>query len=432
MTTFSDDINLNGLDLLLVEDDHDKAILISRALSKHGARVETARTYASALEKFERQAFSVMVTDINMPGISGLGLASRIKGLNPGTQIIATSENYETASLLSALELGFSDYILKPVKIEKLLWAVKKCSDIIACRNRLEDERGKFQAVVECLGEGITIKDLEYKIVYQNKVITELFGNRIGSTCYGVFGFEKPCHHCPTILALEDGQAHTSCRDYLVNGSMLHIESTASLIRDSLGKVTGTVEIIRDINERIRNEQTIREMAFLDPLTGLSNRRLFEDRLEQAIAKSRRYGMQFGLLTLDLDNFKEINDNFGHEVGDQVLRDAADRIRSCCKRDLDTISRQGGDEFCVIITDCEGREQLSAIADQLLMQFAQPFQLAGTQVVVTMSIGISMFPVNGTVMKELEIASDRAMYAAKKAGRNTFRFWETYTPPAYC
>jgi diguanylate cyclase (GGDEF)-like protein len=139
--------------------------------------------------------------------------------------------------------------------------------------------------------------------------------------------------------------------------------------------------------------------------------------------------LQFGLLTLDLDNFKEINDSFGHDAGDQVLREAADRIRTCCKRNVDTISRHGGDEFCVIITDCGQKEQLSSIAEQLLLSFTRQFQLAESQVQVTASIGVSIFPDNGTEMKELEIASDRAMYAAKKAGRNTCRFWEPYPKP---
>jgi diguanylate cyclase (GGDEF)-like protein len=293
----------------------------------------------------------------------------------------------------------------------------------------MKDERGKFQAVVESLGEGITIKDLAYRIQYQNKAMTEMFGDRIGSACYTVFGFEEPCHLCPTTQTLEDGQPHTSCRDYQINSTTLHIESTASLIRDSLGAVTGTVEIIRDISERIKNEQTIRDMAFHDSLTGLANRRLFEDRFEQTIAKSHRYDMKFGLLTLDLDNFKEINDTFGHDAGDQVLREAADRIKTCCKRDLDTISRHGGDEFCIIITDCQSRENLARISTELLLEFARPFQLEDSLVRVTTSIGVSMFPDNGTVMKELEIASDRAMYAAKKAGRNTCRFWEAYSEP---
>jgi diguanylate cyclase (GGDEF)-like protein len=192
---------------------------------------------------------------------------------------------------------------------------------------------------------------------------------------------------------------------------------------------TGSVEIIRDISERINNELTIRDMAFHDQLTGLANRRLFEDRLAQAIANARRSGSQFGLIYLDLDNFKAINDSYGHEAGDLVLVETAMRIKACCKRDLDTISRLGGDEFCIIFTDCGDRKQLTAIVEELLDQFALPFHLPHGEIRVTTSIGISIFPDNGSVIKELEIASDRAMYAAKKAGRNTYRFWEPYPNP---
>ena len=422
-------IDLNGLDVLVVEDDAASSLLVSRALSKYGARVDTAIDGSEALARFEEKRYPVIVTDICMPGMDGLELAERIRRLDKNTQIIATSAHGETDFLISAIELGFNDYFLKPLKIEKLLWAVKRCADTNSERQRLEDERDKFRAVVESLGEAITIKDLEYRIQYQNRTMTKMFGDRTGSACYKTFGLESPCPECPTIKTLKDGKPHSSCRNYQLDGTSFNIESTASLLRDSRGTVTGTVEIIRDIGERARNEQIMREMAFIDPLTGLPNRRLFEDRLTQAIAKSRRYGKQFGLLTLDLDNFKEINDSFGHEAGDRVLREAADRIRFCCKRDLDTISRHGGDEFCVIITDCGGREQLSAIANQLLDQFARPFHLADALATVTTSIGISIFPDNGTERKELEIASDRAMYAAKKAGRNTCRFWETYPRP---
>ena len=429
MPTSALDINLTGLEVLVVEDDPVSLLLISRTLSKHGVRVETATNGSTGLSMFEQQRFPIIITDINMPGMSGLELAGRIKALSRDTQIIATSCMCETECLVSAIELGFSDYLLKPVEIGKLLWAVRKCGDIITYRQRLEDERGKFQTVVESLGEGIAIKDHDFRIQYQNRAMIEMFGDQTGSVCYAVFGIEEPCRGCPTILALEDGQTHSACQNYTRNNRTIHIESTASLIRDSRGTVTGTVEIIRDISERFENEKFIREVAFLDPLTGLSNRRLFEDRLEQAIANSRRYGTRFGLLTLDLDHFKDVNDTLGHKAGDQVLREAADRIRICCKRDLDTISRLGGDEFGIICADCGGREQLSVIAEQLLQQFKRPFQLEVFQAEVTMSIGISMYPDNGMEAKELEIASDRAMYAAKKAGRNTCRFWEPHGEP---
>jgi diguanylate cyclase (GGDEF)-like protein len=225
---------------------------------------------------------------------------------------------------------------------------------------------------------------------------------------------------------MADGLSHSECRTHSINGKPITIESTASILKNSRGQITGTVEILRDVSERVHAEQVMRDMAFHDHLTGLANRRLFEDRLEQAIATSRRHGTQFGLLTLDLDHFKEINDTFGHEAGDQVLQEAAERIRSCCKRDLDTISRQGGDEFCIIINDCKGRDELTLIAEKLLEQLAGPFLIEDGPVQVTTSIGVSMFPDNGQVLKELEIASDRAMYAAKKAGRNTYCFWEPF------
>jgi diguanylate cyclase (GGDEF)-like protein len=425
MTKVRLDINLEGLDILVVEDDPASTLLVSHALARYGARVDSAGNGREALARLEEKRYPVIVTDIYMPDMDGLELVKQIRRQDKNTQIIATSAKSETDCLISAIELGFNDYFLKPLEFDKLLWAVKRCADTFADRQRLECEQQKFQTVVDSLGEGITIKDLDFRIQYQNRAMTEMLGDRTGQACYAVFGYEEPCTECPTLLALKDGVAHSSSRTYQVNGRSMHIESTASLLRDARGMVTGTVEIMRDISERIKSEQTIREMAFMDPLTGLANRRLFEDRLEQAIAKSRRYGMRFGLLTLDLDNFKDINDTYGHEAGDRVLREAADRIRDCCKRDLDTISRHGGDEFCIIITDCSGAEQLEGIAEMLLQQFTQPFQISGSPIQVTTSIGISIFPENGTEMKELEIASDRAMYAAKKAGRNTCRFWET-------
>lgn len=421
-------INLQGLQVLIVEDDPVCSILLARMLAKCGAVFDTAANGNEALALFEEKHYPVIVTDICMPGMDGLELVERVRRLDKNTQIIATSANRDTDCLISAIGLGFNDYFLKPFDVEKVLWAIKRSAEAISNRKRLEDEQQKFRTVVECLGEGITLKDLDYRIVYQNRAMTDMFGDRVGSFCYEIFGHAHICPDCPTALAMNDGKTHYASRNYQINGSTIHVESTASVILDSCGTVTGTVEIIRDISERIQNERTIHDLAFHDPLTGLANRRLYQDRLEQAMAKSRRYGMQFGLLTLDLDNFKNINDTFGHEAGDQVLLEAAERIKSCCKRDLDTISRQGGDEFCIIFTDCGSREQLAAIAEGLLVQFSRPFEVEKSLVVVTTSIGISIFPENGSIMKELEIASDRAMYAAKKAGRNTYRFWELSPP----
>lgn len=423
MTKVTFNINLDNINLLVVEDDSTSALIMSRALAMHGARVATAANGYEGLLKFQEYHYPIVITDINMPGLNGLELVSRIKECNPETHVIATSANCETDCLLKAIELGFSDYLLKPVELDKLVLAVKKCGDIMAVKLQLESEREKFRTVVDCLGDGIALKDLDNRILYQNRALTEMFGDFTGLSCFEMFGYKVPCPECPTALVLQDGQTHSACKNNLTKGVILHVESTASVVRDSNGTITGTVAIIRDISERINNEQTILEMAFQDPLTGLSNRRLFEDRLEQAIAKSRRYGMRFGLLNLDLDHFKTINDTFGHESGDQVLQETAERIKSCCKRDLDTICRQGGDEFCVIFTDCGNRNKLENLAQAILKAFLNPFRVRDAELQVTASIGISIFPDDGTDIKSLEAASDKAMYAAKRSGRNNYQFF---------
>lgn len=418
------DISLNGLEILVVEDDKASALLISRLLTRHGARVSAATDGRGALMQFERQRFPIVVTDICMPGMDGLELAGNLRSMDKDVQIIATSANRETDCLVTAIELGFSDYFLKPVEIDKLLMSIKRCSDVLEYKRQLAEEREKFKIVVDCMGESVCIKDLEYRILYQNRVMTELFGDRTGSPCYEIFGLEKPCDDCSTVQALADSRPCTYYRSLQHNGGTLHIESTVSPLRDLRGDVIGTVEVLRDVSERYATEEKFRNLAFHDPLTGLPNRRLFEDRLEQAIAGSRRYSKRFGLMTLDLDNFKEINDSMGHEAGDQLLREAAERLKSCCRRDLDTVSRYGGDEFCIILDDCGDAGQIAGIAQAILSRLGEPLLLNGKSLHITSSIGISIFPDNGHTKKELEIASDRAMYAAKKAGKNGYKFSE--------
>ena len=425
MTAPEFNINLDSLELLVVEDDATSALMMSRILAMHGARVEIAVDGSDGLLKYQEHHHPIIITDINMPVMNGFELVSRIKELDPDAQVIATSANRETDSLITAIELGFSDYFLKPIEIEKLLLSVKRCSDIITVRQQLESEREKFRTVVECLGEGIAIKDLDYRIIYQNRALTKMFGDFTGSACYKMFDNTVPCEGCPTLLTLSDGLAHSACKNKVSTGVALHVESTASLLRDSRGTVTGTVAIIRDVSDRIKNEQIIRDMAFHDPLTGLANRRLFEDRLEQAIAKSHRYGMKFGLFNLDLDHFKTVNDTLGHEFGDIVLQEASERLKSCCQRDLDTISRQGGDEFCIILADCGERTELEELAKIIIQMFSKPIRYRDSDVLITTSIGISIFPDNGTDSKSLMEAADKAMYSAKRAGRNTFIFSES-------
>lgn len=165
-------------------------------------------------------------------------------------------------------------------------------------------------------------------------------------------------------------------------------------------------------------------LAHHDQLTGLPNRILFLDRLVQAIHKASRNGRQFAVMFIDLDKFKEINDNLGHHVGDTVLKQAALRMQSAI-RDEDTISRLGGDEFTMIVEELDHPQQCLHIAEKLVALFQQPFAVDDSMVELTCSIGISMFPTDGDQAEALLHCADAAMYQAKKKGRNNYQLYET-------
>lgn len=180
---------------------------------------------------------------------------------------------------------------------------------------------------------------------------------------------------------------------------------------------TGGILVISDVTERGESEEKIRRMAYFDQLTGLPNRFLLQDRFQQATAAAERNGRRVGGMFIDLDKFKEINDNFGHDAGDEVLRRVSDRI-SGCLRGNDTLSRIGGDEFVAILCDIENRSEVAAIAERITEMQAAPLEIGQQEVATGSSIGIAFYPDDGKDLDTLLKKADTAMYAAKAGGRN--------------
>jgi len=179
---------------------------------------------------------------------------------------------------------------------------------------------------------------------------------------------------------------------------------------------------IYDITQRKQAEELGWFNANFDYLTGLPNRRMFQDRLAQEIKKSHRTGLLLALLFIDLDNFKEINDTLGHAKGDMLLSEAADRLTSCV-RDSDTVARFGGDEFTIILSDLHDSDDITRVAMLILQKIAEPFNLDGEIVYMTGSIGVTCYPDDGTDIEVLLKNADQAMYAAKAAGRNGYSYF---------
>jgi diguanylate cyclase (GGDEF)-like protein/PAS domain S-box-containing protein len=183
------------------------------------------------------------------------------------------------------------------------------------------------------------------------------------------------------------------------------------------------VGVLQDISERKRFEEKLAQLASHDTLTGLPNRNLLNDRLEQGLAHHRHTDRILALVFVDLDRFKIINDTLGHDAGDQLLKEIARRL-SGCLRDGDTVARQGGDEFVVLLTDLAKAEDAAFVAQKMLDVLAPPCLLAGREVLPAASLGIALYPRDGENMQELMMSADKAMYAAKQAGRGQYRFFD--------
>jgi diguanylate cyclase (GGDEF)-like protein/PAS domain S-box-containing protein len=186
------------------------------------------------------------------------------------------------------------------------------------------------------------------------------------------------------------------------------------------GKVGGLVGVILDITERKRGEEAVWREANFDALTHLPNRRLFLDRLQQEMKKAHRSGKAMALIFIDLDRFKEVNDTLGHETGDQLLVEAAQRIVGCV-RGSDTVARLGGDEFTVILPEID--DHVEQVANAIIRSLAQPFHLGAEIAYVSASLGITFYPADATDIDALLINADQAMYDAKAQGKNCFRYF---------
>jgi diguanylate cyclase (GGDEF)-like protein/PAS domain S-box-containing protein len=224
-------------------------------------------------------------------------------------------------------------------------------------------------------------------------------------------------------LIHESGPTTFAYRVEKKDGSLIWFETTSRSLRDVVtGDIREIVGVSRDITERKNVEEQIEFQAYHDALTGLPNRRLFRDRLTIALAHARRLKRPLAVMFLDLDRFKVVNDTLGHSVGDELLKAIGLRLQASL-REEDSIARMGGDEFTVLLADLKSSEQAAKIALKVLDTIAQPLQIEGTELFITTSIGIALFPNDGETAEVLLANADHAMYRAKDAGRNSYQMF---------
>lgn len=307
----------------------------------------------------------------------------------------------------------------------------------ITARKQAEEalwlEKERAQVTLQSIGDAVITTDIEGKIEYLNQVAEELTGwtlaRATGMKLEEVFRIRSEINgelaESPVTRCLNEGRIVGLANHTVLvhkDGHHYAIEDSAAPIRDRDGSIIGAVLVFHDVTAKRNLLRQMTHQAYHDSLTGLPNRLLFNDRLNQAISQAHRKNRKVAVLFLDLDRFKLVNDTLGHAVGDRLLQAVGHRLKSIM-REGDTIGRQGGDEFIIILPEVSSDTEAGIVAQKLLSVFSTPFLLENEEVFITPSIGISLYPTDGDDFETLLKHADTAMYHAKESGRNNYKYF---------
>jgi len=443
--------------ILLIEDDAAVRLSFKGFLEDSGYQVTDAEDGEQGLVLFHQRIPDLCIVDLRMPKMDGLEVLRRIRQEAPDLPVIVVSGAGTVADSVDALRLGAWDYLIKPVSdltivryaVDQALEKARLKRENKKYREHLEDlvsERTRdlelltiearqaaeklhiFSLAVEQSASAVIISDIDGRIEYVNKRFIELTG----------YSEQEVIGQNPRILrsdltprqtyldmwnCIRNGQVwRGELLNRKKNGEVYWEEMTITPIIDEQKHITHFLAIQEDISNRKEREASLLHMANHDSLTGLPNRLLAMDRLEQAINLANREALKGALMYLDLDEFKAINDGHGHESGDRVLIEVSKRLQQAVRK-TDTVARIGGDEYLIILQWLNSIDQSRSVAEKILSSLLQPVRLDGFSVSVSASIGVVIFPDDGQDSQLLLRTADTAMYSAKQWGRNRIVFF---------
>ena len=424
--------------VLLVSDAPVDVELIERALAEPSGsrlRLERVARLAKGVERLKKEGIDAVLLDLFLPDSQGIGTFKAVLEAAPLVPILllASRENEEVA--WKATQLGAQDHLLRDHL--DAYWLPRILRSVIerkAGEEALFAERERAQVTLNSIGDAVLSTDVAGNVVYLNVVAEEMTGwsrrEATGRPLAEVFRIVDGATREPALDPLAQAVRQNEVVGLTANcilirrdGSESAIEDSAAPIHDRGGQVTGAVIVFHDVSMARAMTQKMAHLAQHDCLTDLPNRMLLGDRVANAISLARRHAKKCAVLFLDLDGFKPINDVLGHSAGDELLHSVSRRLVTCV-RDSDTVSRQGGDEFVVLLSEIEHAADAAVSAQKVLSVLAPRHRVAGQELKVTASIGISIYPDHGADAETLIRCADTAMYQAKEKGRNTFRFFK--------
>lgn len=421
------------LKLLVIDDVEADFRLIERHLRVQGLMAE-CHWAASADElgsQFEAgHDWDAVLVDYQMPGMNFAEVLRQVQTSMTGVPIILVSGSIGEEAAVDLLKQGVRDVVLKD-RLARLVPAITRSLAEVAEQRarRLAEARLELAVTAfENTTEGIFVTDAENRIVSVNRAFSEITGHGEDD----LMG-KDPCvlrcdrHDRGFFRALWTSLRNTGTWRGEIwnrrkNGDVFPAWLNISVVRDSAARITHYVGVLADISEHKAARERIEYLAHHDPLTGLPNRALLSDRIQQAIMQADRSGHGMAVLFLDLDRFKNINDSLGHAVGDEVLCVVAGRLQACV-RGTDTVARLGGDEFVLVLTETDNVEGIVRVIASINAAVSQPVRIEGQSMRLTSSIGVCLYPRDGRDGAALLKNADNAMYHAKSDGRDTYRFF---------
>ena len=443
-------VEKNGqLPILIVDDQLSLLHSLQALLRINGYQVELAKSGGEAITKLQDFDYQLALLDLQMPGIDGFEVLDFIKQAELDLEVIVISGKTSFSAVKDVLRLGAYDFIRKPYNPEELLTTVNHGIEHYWRKRQLlrneqfqtESER-MHRFIVNNSPDFIYILDAQGVFTYVNDMVEELLGYKRDELLGRHFSSIIHSHNAVEISNFfserraGDRATHSIEMRLLVNQSnnrvkcldnyelIVELNAIGMYEEHDSGKKTfiGTLGCARDISERKRSEARISYQAYHDLLTRLPNRLLFDDRMNQAFAHARRSEQKFALLFMDLDRFKSINDTFGHMMGDRVLQQVSERILGCLRAE-DTLSRFGGDEFCLLLPNISSKESVAAVAEKILKTVRQPFSINNHELYLSMSLGIAIYPDAGKTEETLLKSADIAMYHIKAKGKDGYCFY---------
>lgn len=421
--------------ILAIDDIPGNLYTLGTALASE-FDLEIATSGSQGLAMAAHSVPDLILLDIMMPEMDGLETCRRFRD-NPRlatVPIIFLTALTDTDSEVTGLNLGVADYITKPFNLEIVKLRIRNILKLMMLNRELQTSEERMRFVLEATGDGIWDWDIETSCMSHNEAWCRMVGLDNSFLQHPLNTYVERIHP-DDLAAVKDAMDksantnaifHAEYRLLHGDGHYFWVSDTGQIVaRNSDNKATRMVGCLKNIDDRKRVEENVRHLAFFDPLTELPNRRLLMDRLQQSIVRSQRNNTLGALYFLDMDRFKQLNDQHGHAMGDALLIQVATRLRTQVRQE-DTVARLGGDEFVVLLDNLhtdhvEALDIATRIGEKLLTTLNAPYKLGAIDYSSTPSIGLTLFSSNCENMDDILKRADLAMYEAKDAGRNTLR-----------